>query len=187
MAHINLLPWREERRQERQQQFYIALAVGLIFAVIVLYLVVNFANNLIDEQNGRNAFLQQEISKLDKKIREIKELESQREKLIARMQVIQDLQESRPKIVKDFDAIVRTLPEGVHLTKLTRTGNSLSFDGVAQSNARVSVFMRKLDENEEFGESKLSVIQKTSNKSDTVRKFTVQVNESKPQPEDGEQ
>jgi len=181
MAHINLLPWREELRQERQQQFYIALGVGVAFAALVLYLVVVFADSLIDEQKNRNAFLQQEIAKLDVKIREIQKLEEQRDKLLARMQVIQELQESRPKVVKVFDSIVRDVPEGIHLEKITRTGNAVAFNGVAQSNARVSVFMRELDGDVEFGESQLKVIQRTSARDDAIRKFTVQVNESEPE------
>lgn len=187
MAHINLLPWREERRQERQIQFYIALVAGLVFAAVVLYLIVAYADGLIEEQNQRNAFLQQEISKLDKQIKEINELEKQRDRLLARMQVIQELQQSRPKVVKVFDSLVRIVPEGVHLEKVTRTGNSLNFDGVAESNARVSVFMREIDTNEEYGESRLKVIQRTSSSANAIRKFSVEVNETTPKAEDGEQ
>jgi type IV pilus assembly protein PilN len=185
MAHINLLPWREERRQERQQQFYIALVAGLIFAAIVLYAVVAYADSLIDEQNQRNAFLQQEITKLDKKIREISELEKQRERLLARMQVIQELQESRPKVVKVFDSLAKIIPEGTNLNLLTRQGNKLTFDGVAQSNARVSVFMTAIDANEEYGESRLKVIKKTSRSDDAIRNFTVEVNEKLPVKDEG--
>ncbi len=187
MAHINLLPWREERREERQKQFYIALAAGLVFAALVLYAIVMYADNLIAEQNQRNRFLQQEIVKLDKKIKEIQDLEKQRERLLARMQVIQELQESRPKIVKVFDSIARVVPEGVNLNRVTRAGNRINFDGVAQSNARVSVFMTQVDNNEEYGESRLKVIKRTSSRDDAIRTFTVEVNESKPETEDGEQ
>ncbi len=187
MAHINLLPWREERREERQKQFYLALIAGLVFAGLVLYGVMMFADSLIEEQNQRNAFLQQEITKLDKKIREINDLEKQRERLLARMQVIQELQQSRPKIVKVFDSLVRVVPEGVNLNRVSRSGNRLSFDGVAQSNARVSVFMTQVDNNEEYGESTLKVIRRTSSRDDAIRNFTVEVNETKPETEDGDQ
>lgn len=186
MAHINLLPWREERRQERQQQFFLALIVSAVIAAIILYVAISFGNGLISEQQGRNQFLQQEIAKLDKKIKEIKGLEEERDRLLARMQVIQELQESRPKVVKVFDALVRTVPEGIHLEKVNRTGNRISLEGVAKSNARVSVFMRQLDANSEFEESRLNVIQRTSQKDDAIRKFTLEINESKPKPEDGE-
>lgn len=188
MAHINLLPWREERRQERQQQFIASLVAGFIFAVAALYGAVLFADSLLDEQNSRNSLLQAEIAKLDIKIREIKTLEEERERLIARMQVIQELQSSRPKVVKVFDALVRTVPEGIHLDKVGRQGDSLTFDGVAQSNARVSVFMQELDQNTEFGEAQLQVIQRTSTsaKDNAIRKFTLAVKESKPKTEDGE-
>ncbi|EEF80673.1 Type IV pilus biogenesis protein PilN [Methylophaga thiooxydans] len=186
MAHINLLPWREELREERQKQFYMALIASFVFAGLVLYAVLSYANGLIDEQNQRNTFLQQEIVKVDKKIKEIKDLEKQRERLLARMQVIQELQESRPKIVKVFDSLPRLVPEGVNLERVKRTGNKINFDGVAQSNARVSVFMSQVDNNEEYGESRLNVIKRTSSKDNAIRKFTVEVNESKLKSEDGE-
>ncbi len=186
MAHINLLPWREERRQERQQQFFVSLGAGLIFAVAILYGAILFADNLLESQQIRNNFLKTEIAKLDIKIREIKTLEEERARLVARMQVIQELQSSRPKVVKVFDSIVRTVPEGIHLDKVARQGASLTFNGVAQSNARVSVFMRNIDKNDEFGESKLQVIQRSSTNDDAIRKFTIAVPESKAKLEDGE-
>jgi type IV pilus assembly protein PilN len=179
MAHINLLPWREELRQERQQRFFISLGAGFVFAAAVLYLVTLYADSLIQEQNQRNQFLEQEIAKVDKKIREIQDLEKQRDRLLARMQVIQELQESRPKVVKVFDSIVRVVPEGVHLTTLDRSGNLLNFNGVAQSNARVSVFMQQIDNNEEYDESRLKVIKRTASRNDAIRTFTVEVNEAK--------
>jgi type IV pilus assembly protein PilN len=186
MAHINLLPWREELRQERQKRFYAALGAGFLFAAVILYAVVLYADGLIDEQTQRNQFLEQEIVKLDKKIREIKELEKQRDRLLARMQVIQELQESRPKIVKVFDSIARIMPEGVNLDSLTRSGNLLNFNGVAQSNARVSVFMQNIDENKEYDESRLQVIKRTTSKDEAIRTFTVEVNEAKQKVEERE-
>ena len=186
MAHINLLPWREERRQERQRQFYIAVVAGLILAVVVFYLAMLYVDGLIDEQNSRNNYLQTEITKVDKKIKEIKGLEQERDRLIARMQVIQDLQRSRPKVVKVFDALVRTVPDGIYLTKVSRQGNMLTMQGVAESNARVSVFMRNLDANKEFDEPQLQVVQRTSTSNDAIRNFTLQVRESQPAKEDGD-
>jgi type IV pilus assembly protein PilN len=180
MAHINLLPWREELRQERQQRFFISLGAGFVFAAAVLYLVTLYADSLIDEQNQRNQFLEQEIAKVDKKIREIQDLEKQRDRLLARMQVIQELQASRPKVVKVFDSLVRVVPEGVHLTTLNRSGNLINFNGVAQSNARVSVFMQQIDKNQEYDESRLKVIKRTASRNQDIRTFTVEVNEAKP-------
>ena len=182
MAHINLLPWREERRQERQKQFYIALAAAVVFAGAVLYLAVSFVDDLIAEQNSRNSFLQTEISKLDRQIREIAELEKQRDRLLARMQVIQELQESRPKIVKVFDALVRTMPEGIHLHSINRQGSSLTLEGVAQSNARVSVFMHQIEANDQFNEPNLRVIQRTATRDQAIRRFTMDVTEAKDVP-----
>lgn len=185
MAHINLLPWREQKRQERQKQFYTVLVLGVIFAIAVLYGAITFVNGLITEQADRNIFLQKEIAALDIKIKEISELEQEKASLLARMQVIQELQASRSKVVKVFDSLARTVPEGTYLEDLTRQGSTLTLNGVAQSNARVSVFMRQLDENAEFEESKLQVIKRTSTNPDAIRKFTLSVSESKPKPQEG--
>jgi len=179
MAHINLLPWREEKRQERQQQFYIAMGLTLAFAVVVFYLFSNYMSGLVNDQTQRNNYLQQEITKLDMQIKEIQDLEKQRDRLLARMQVIQELQQSRPKVVKVFDSLVRTVPEGIHFQVLTREGDKLIVQGVAQTNARVSVLMNQLDNDSEFSESKLRVVQRTSSRDDAIRQFTLEVNESK--------
>lgn len=184
MAHINLLPWREERREERQKQFVAAVVAGLAFAAFILYTVIAYTNSMIDEQNSRNDYLKQQIAVLDKKIREIKDLEQQRNDLLARMQVIQELQESRPKVVKDFDALVRTVPEGIHLNKVTRNGNTLTLEGVAESNARVSVFMRQLDANLEFDQANLRVVEKSSSNAQAIRKFSLVVKESSAKQQD---
>ena len=187
MPHINLLPWREERRQERQKQFFTAIAIGLAVAAAIAYGAVSFVNGLIDEQNNRNAFLTKEIALLDRQIKEIATLEKERAKLLARIQVIQRLQASRPKVVKVLDAIVRTVPDGVHLNSVKRIGTSIVFDGVAQSNARVSVFMRQLDENPEFeGDAVLNIVKRSSTNDNAIRTFTVRVKESTPKVDDGE-
>ena len=103
-------------------------------------------------------------------------MEKERDRLLARMQVIQELQTSRPKVVKILDSLARIVPEGVYLNKVTRVGDDISFNGAAQSNARVSVFMRQIDENIEFEESQLQVVQSAKN---AAKNFTVRVKESK--------
>jgi len=176
MARINLLPWREELREERKKQFLTSLVAALLFTGLFFYVGVLFMNSLIDEQNNRNRFLGEQIASLDEEIKEIRTLEKERDRLLARMQVIQELQTSRPKVVKILDSLARIVPEGVYLNKVTRVGDDISFNGAAQSNARVSVFMRQIDENIEFEESQLQVVQSAKN---AAKNFTVRVKESK--------
>jgi type IV pilus assembly protein PilN len=178
MAHINLLPWREEERQKREKNFYITLGITFVVAAAVLYGAIMFVDGLIEEQNQRNAFLEKEIRLVDKKIKEIKDIERQKEQLLAQMQVIQELQESRPKIVKVLDSIAKIMPEGAHLTTLSRKSKLLQLDGLAQSNARVSVFMKAIDSNEEYGESNLKIVQKKSASDSEPRIFNIQVQEA---------
>ena len=186
MSRINLLPWREEHRQEQQKQFFTALIASFIVAALLFYGVILFADGLIDEQTQRNSFLKKEIAAMDLKISEISKLETGRTRLLARRDVIQQLQVSRPKVVKVLDALVRNLPDGIYLEKFTRQGESMILDGVAQSNARVSVLMRQLDSNPELTESTIKVIKRTSTNDDAIRKFSLTIDESKAKNEDGE-
>jgi type IV pilus assembly protein PilN len=104
--------------------------------------------SMIDGQVTRNEKLRTEIKQLDKQIEEINNLESAKQKFIARMEIIEKLQRSRPEIVHLFDEIVRTVPEGVYLTAVKQTDKHLKFDGIAQSSTRVSTFMRNIDASE---------------------------------------
>jgi type IV pilus assembly protein PilN len=182
MARINLLPWREEQREQRQKEFIVAIAAGVLITVILFYIGVLFVNSMLDDQNDRNRFLGDQIALLDDEIKEISTLEQERDRLLARMQVIQELQTSRPKVVRILDSLARIVPEGVYLQKVARVGEQLTFNGVAQSNARVSVFMRQIDDDAEFDESKLQVIQRAK----AAKNFTLGVKESKPKNAEGE-
>jgi len=145
MARINLLPWRETLRKERQRDFGIAVAIALVFTAGLLALVYLQVEAMIEYQKGRNDFLRQEISKVDAKIKQIEELEKTKQRLIARMAIIQQLQQSRPLVVHMFDDVVNTTPEGTYLDNITQVGNGVTIDGVAQSNTRVSAFMRNIE------------------------------------------
>lgn len=145
MARINLLPWREAARQQRKTEFAIGAAAGIAVAVMIAIGVhIHFVQR-IDSQQQRNQRLKNEIAKLNRTIKEIKELERQKADLINRMNVIQNLQESRPEIVRLFDELVTMLPDGVYLTKIEQRGRSVNLEGRAQSNARVSALMRNIE------------------------------------------
>jgi len=145
MPHINLLPWREELRRQRQKEFGLRVVLAVIAMLGVVALVHVQYNRMIEFQEERNAYLEEEIAKLDKKIEEIQDLDRERERLLARMRIIQELQASRPEIVHLFDELVATLPDGVYYKKIAQQGRSLTLEGIAQSNARVSSLMRNLD------------------------------------------
>jgi len=150
MPHINLLPWREDLRKRRNKEFgVLAFVVAALMAGVVFGVDWHFQQR-IDFQQARNAFLEQQIAALDKKIKEIQDLDREKERLLARMRIIQQLQSSRPEIVHVVDSIVKTLPEGVFYTQIQQKGAAINLKGVAQSNARVSSLMRQLDASEWF-------------------------------------
>ncbi len=159
MPSINLLPWRQALRQRRKKEFLIGLAGAVLLAAMVTLLTHLTVNSMIDAQHRRNDLLKAEIAELDKAIEQIVALEEQKGRMIARMQVIETLQSSRPEVVKLFDEMVATLPEGVYLTSVKQTGRKLEFNGVAQSSTRVSAFMRNIDASATLSAPDLKVIQ----------------------------
>ena len=174
MAHINLLPWREELRKQKQKEFAFTAVGAVVVAGLIVLLGHFHVNGLIDNQNTRNTFLETEIAALNKRIGRIKELESMKENLLARMNVIQELQRSRPESVHLMDEMVRTLPDGVFLKTFKQAGKNLTMTGVAQSNARVSDYMRNIDTNDWLTGPRLDLIQTTMSNRRRVANFTLQ-------------
>jgi type IV pilus assembly protein PilN len=158
MANINLLPWRERLREERKKQFFASLGVVVAVAGLMLVIADRYVASGISNQTARNTYLTEQIAVLDGKISEIRNLQEQKRALTERMAVIQDLQGRRPIIVRLFDELVRTLPEGVYYDTITRTGDIISLEGVADSNNRVSTLMRYLDDSEWFADPDLRQI-----------------------------
>lgn len=183
MAHINLLPWREELRKEQTRQFITLLVISaLLTGAIILLIHVNFGK-LIDHQNFRNNMLQTEINKLETQLKEIQELEQTKEKLLSRMEIIQSLQQRRPQIVHVFDEIVRTLPDGIYITNFEQKGENITFTGIAESNGRVSAYMRNIDASDWLTEPKLKVIE-AKRKDGRGSEFILEVKQTAPKSEE---
>ena len=159
MSKINLLPWREERRKELQQQFMMMFVVVALIAAAVWGAIHFYHIQLIEVQNSRISYIEEQISIVDKKIEEIKQLEKEKDRLLARMRAIEQLQGNRPLIVRLFDELVKSLPEGVTINSIEQKGTSISITGVAQSNARVSSFMRNLESSQWLANPDLKIIQ----------------------------
>lgn len=166
MAHVNLLPWRAERRKQREREFYMQLVAAFVVALGVLVLWIFWMNQRIDNQNDRNAYLQTEIKQLDVRIAKIKDLDKVREHLLARKQIIEQLQADRSQMVHLFDELVKTIPSSARLTGMKQSGQSMTLDGVAQSNASVAEYMRNIEASPWMGHADLS---KTENTHDATR------------------
>jgi len=145
MIRINLLPHREEARKARREQFYVLAGLVSLLGAVVVFAVYSLIDSQIQTQNGRNDFLKQEISVLDKQLTQIKRLREQTQALLARKQVIEDLQRDRGETVHLLSEMVRQVPEGVYLKSLKQEGLKVNVSGYAQSNARVSALMRNIE------------------------------------------
>lgn len=180
MSRINLLPWRAERRKQRQKEFGVMVGIAAAAGVALWFLVNMYYNAQIDGQSARNAFLQQQIAEVDTQITEIDALESQRARLLARKAVIEQLQGNRSQMVHLFDQLVRTIPDGVLLTSLKQEGQTLTLEGRSQSNARVSTYMRSLDTSGWMTSPQLSVIEAQDGVPGLPYAFTLSVQLSTP-------
>lgn len=159
MVRINLLPWREAARKRRQLEVAVTGIAALGVTLLAALLVHLYVEGRIADQEARNRLLEGEIAQLNTKIKEINDLEKTKADLLARMEIIQSLQESRPEIVRLFDELVVGIPEGVYLTKLDQDGRSVVVEGRAQSNARVSAFMRSVERSDWIGNPRLLLIE----------------------------
>ena len=166
MAHVNLLPWRAERRKQREREFYMQLVTAFVVGVGVLLLWMFWMNQRIDNQNERNTYLQNEIKQLDVRNAKIKDLEKVRAHLLARKQIIEQLQADRSQMVHLFDELVKTIPTSSRLTGLKQSAQALSLDGVAQSNSSVAEYMRNIESSPWMGHADL---RKTENTHDASR------------------
>ncbi|SIT17519.1 type IV pilus assembly protein PilN [Thalassolituus maritimus] len=181
MANINLLPWREELREERNKNFYVVIGVVVAVTLAAIFAVYSYYDSAQSSQRLRNSYLQNEIAALDKKILEIRELKETRSELIERMELIQALQGNRPVIVRLFDEVVRAVPDDLHLTSLVTSGNSVKISGVASSNNRVSALMRNFDQSEWFRDP---VLMSVEAKSQGVNEFEMTVTRITPKAEE---
>jgi len=190
MPQINLLPWRDEERKRREKEFIVtAVMAALLMGGVVLGVHLHYESR-IAYQNERNKYVQSEIAELDEKIKEIENLKKERDRLIARTNVIQNLQAGRPEIVHVFDELVTTLPDGVYYTKVAQSGRALNLQGVAQSNARVSSLMRSLDTSTYFTNPSLVEIKGDPAKADHSARhptFILNVSQAAPKKKDEEQ
>ncbi|THB74868.1 MAG: pilus assembly protein PilN [Gammaproteobacteria bacterium] len=175
MTQINLLPWREELRAEKQTEFAVLTVVVAVIAGLVCLAVHMFNEHQIDNQNKRNNMIQQEITIVDRKIKEIKDIEERKEALEARIGVIEGLQSGRPEMVRLFNEFIRIVPKEVYIESFEQKGGQLTIKGVALSQSRVSEYMENLDKSPIFGIPKLKVITAKSEGQTKRFLFTLQV------------
>ena len=188
MANINLLPWRAERRKQRQKEFMTMLGATALGAVLLSFLIVNYYSRQIDGENTRISFVKDRIAEVDKQIKEIEELDQKKSKLLARKEVIEQLQANRSQMVHLFDSLVRTIPDGVSLTSIKQEGDILTLSGRSQSNARVSTYMRNLESSGWMTNPDLNIIEAKAGNPGLPYEFNLKVKLANPNaPKEGEE
>ena len=188
MARINLLPWREEARRERQRQFMLSLLMTSVLGVILVFLVGMVFDQRIAYQESRNQTIRTEIGVLQARITRINQLEQTRARLLSRKRIIEDLQASRSLTVEMLDQLAKSIPIGVTLNQITQQGVRVSLNGTSQSNARVSAYLQSLEENDLFVDPDLDVVRTANRPVSAVEpyEFVIQVKLRQSKNEDAE-
>lgn len=197
MSHLNLLPWRETLKREREIRLAVFTGTSLAITGIVVLSAHLFMESLIDYQESRNTYLGTEIKRVEAQIKEIEDLEKKKQRLIDRMNVIQELESNRPKIVHLFDEVVKQLPDGVYFTLLEQKNDKLTLEGIAQSDARVSSLMRNIEKSQWLTNPQIQLIAakeasvnssttstSTSKKNRSVSSFKLEVTQTAPKSDD---
>ena len=184
MARINLLPWREERREQLKREFFTNL--GAVLCVAAMFVGLAYYQFLVqvDQGNDRNRYLKEKITALDIEVKEIADLRENRTQLLDRMSVIQGLQGNRPVIVRIFDQFVETLPEGVYYTRLMCEQGNIKIEGTAESNNRVSSLMRALDGSDWFVNPNLTAVVSNPAFGEQANNFSLSVALETPEQDD---
>ena len=173
MAHVNLLPWREQRRQQQKQQYIIVLAFVAIMTGLLFWFIGQIIDTQISNQNSRNQYLQTQITALDSQIAGIKRIKESKSAIEQRMALIEQLQSSRNLAPQVLDELARIVPQGVSFKSLQRTGYSIQVRGTSESNNRLAEFMRQLETSKVFSSGELSSIVADTSATDAVSEFTL--------------
>ncbi len=175
MIPVNLLPHRAERRAALQKQFFVLAFMTVCLGGAIVLLVHSYFSGQIENQKGRNQFLESEIARLDREIAEIKALREQIQAMVERKNVVESLQLNRSEAVRLLDQLVRQLPDGMYLTQVKQAGARVTVVGFSTSNARVSTFMRNLDASPFLESPTLVVVKEGAGDNQNLNEFTLTV------------
>lgn len=161
MTNINLLPWRELKREQDKKRFTTYLAITIAISIVIVFFVNYYVAANVVEQTALNSRLEAEITEYKKQIIEIKNLRTLRQSLIARMNIVQNLQATRILTVRLFDELIKILPDGVYVNKMERVGDKIMLSGYTESNSNISRLMQNIELSQWIQLPALSEIKKT--------------------------
>ena len=174
MTQINLLPWREELRKKRQEEFIISIVIVAVVAIAMMFAIQMYLDGLVADEQDKKRIVGQKVAELTLITAKIKDIQNQNRTLQSKRNAIQKLQKSRPEIVHFFDEIAKVTPEGVFLTKLEQNNSRIALMGKTESNARVSAFMRNVESSQWLVDPELNIIKGSSkNKTGRLSDFTL--------------
>ncbi|MCO4798738.1 MAG: PilN domain-containing protein [Colwelliaceae bacterium] len=175
MAHINLLPWREEAEKVKQREFFTSITAVALGAFAIVFLVSQIYQMRIDGQNSRNQYLKNEIQILDARISQIKTLNEKKSELQKRTAVVEQLQRSRNVGTQVLDEIAKVVPSGIYLIKMEKQGNSLQLFGKSESNNHLANMIRKIESSDLFTDAVLDSITANDAQSKLLSDFKMRV------------
>lgn len=191
MILINLLPHREEKRQRKKIAFFAGLGVAAVVGVMLAGAWYAVVQNMTSSQRDRNGFLVSEIRKLEVQIKDIAALKAEIESLKARQKAVEDLQIDRNLPVHLLNELVKQTPEGIYFTTVKQDGQVLAVNGIAQTQERISEFLRNTANKSEWLvrpeliESKAAMVQTAAKEQKRLFDFSVRLTVKRPQDKPG--
>lgn len=164
LIHINLLPWREQKRKQKKKRIILLIFCTIVLAVLIVLLMHHKTSYLLRNQVIRNQLLQKEIVVYDTQIKEIKNLIRLKKVLISRITLVQRLHSFRILTVHLFDELIKVTPTSIYLSKIQGKNNIISVTGYAQSNTSVSEIIKNIEHDPWFQEPVLNEIKKIDDK-----------------------
>lgn len=155
MMQINLLPWRERRREAMRRAFVMQIALAVVAAIFVVMAAHKLLTQRLARQEVINRTLEQHIGDLSTRVAEVDHLRERQVAVRDRMRVIADLQKERAAVARVFDELARSLPNEVYFLTLERAGDVILIEGVSESYAGITQLMRRLEDSEEFDNADL--------------------------------
>lgn len=163
---INLIPWREKKREKAKKVFFVSLLASGGSAIAIIAMVLWFYSSQVDEQNQRNRFLTKKLDEYGQKVKKIQDIKEIRKNLTKRMEMIKSLQNNRSVVVYIFDVLNDIVPEGLYLTEVRKKGNVLQLKGVTDTNNQISQLMRSINDMKETQWFAGAVLHEIKNRTD---------------------
>ncbi|ELB2736806.1 PilN domain-containing protein [Vibrio alginolyticus] len=145
LYRINLLPWRENQREEHRRRFISLVALGMLVAVGIQWGIGKFFEYQQDQQQERLDYLTHYIAELDQRIEAMKIAEQEHSKILECLKVVEGLQNGRNKTTEFMNLMPAVIPEGVYVDKIKMNDLEIEISGISDSTPKLATMLDNME------------------------------------------